>query len=104
MGIRVFAAFFAIATSAFAQSPASLAGVVVDANTQSPLGDVVVTARSPALIGEQTVTTDADGNFEMTLLPAGTYDLLVKREGFQSFAPGGLVPASTITVPKDDAT
>lgn len=91
MRIGVFTAFFALATGAFGQSASSLAGVVVDANTQSPLGDVLVTARSPALIGEQTVTTDADGNFEITLLPPGTYDLLVKRDGFQSFAPGGLV-------------
>ena len=87
----VFTALFAVATAAFGQGASSLSGVVVDATTQSPLGDVNVTARSPALVGEQTVTTDADGNFEMTLLPPGTYDLLVKRDGFQSFAPGGLV-------------
>jgi len=91
MRMAVFAALFALSTGALAQGPGSLTGVVVDATTQSPLGDVVVTARSPSLVGEQTVTTDADGNFEMTLLPAGTYDLLVKRDGFQSFAPGGLV-------------
>jgi TonB family protein len=87
----VFTALFAVSTGAFAQGAGSLTGIVVDATTQAPLGDVLVTARSPALIGEQSVTTDADGNFEMTLLPAGTYDLLVKRDGFQPFAPGGLV-------------
>ncbi|MCA1825741.1 MAG: TonB family protein [Myxococcales bacterium] len=91
MRTRVFTAFFALATAAFGQAAGSLTGVVVDASTQAPLGDVAVTARSPSLIGEQTAVSDADGNFEMTLLPAGTYDLLVKRDGFQSFAPGGLV-------------
>lgn len=91
MRALVFTALFAVSTAALAQGAGSLTGVVVDATTQAPLGDVVVTARSPALIGEQSVTSDADGNFEMTLLPAGTYDLLVKRDGFQAFAPGGLV-------------
>lgn len=87
----VFTALFVVSTGVFAQGAGSLTGVVVDATTQAPLGDVLVTARGPALVGEQSVTTDADGNFEMTLLPAGTYDLLIKRDGFQPFAPGGLV-------------
>ena len=65
--------------------------MVVDALTQSPLAEAVVVAKSPALVGEQSVVTDAEGGFEMTFLPAGTYDLLVKRDGFQAFAPGGLV-------------
>src|SRR5437868_10525076 len=88
---KVFAAMFALSTGALAQSPGSLAGVVVDAATQAPLADATVIARSPALVGEQAVTTDAQGSFEMTLLPAGTYGLTVKRNGFQSFAPDGLV-------------
>lgn len=85
--------FFTFTAALLAQASAygSLSGMVVDATTQSPLADAVVTARSPVLLGEQSVTTDADGNFEMTLLPPGTYDLLVKRDGFQAFAPGGLV-------------
>jgi TonB family protein len=91
MRIGVFTVVFALSTSALAQTAGSLHGVVVDATSQAPLGDVQVSARSPALIGEQSAVSDADGNFEMTLLPPGTYDLTVKRDGFQSFAPGGLV-------------
>ena len=79
------------ASGALAQTSGSLTGIVVDATTQTPLADAQVTARSPALVGEQTVTTDSDGGFEMTLLPPGTYDLLIKRDGFQAFAPAGLV-------------
>src|SRR5438552_18655349 len=82
MRIAVFSVLFALSTSAVAERPGSLTGVGVDATTQAPIGDVQVTARSPSLIGEQSAITDADGNFEMTLLPAGTYDLLVKRDGF----------------------
>ena len=83
---------FALSAGAFAQTaPAVLTGMVVDAATQGPLGDVVVVARSPALPGEQTVVTDLSGAFEMTLLPAGTYSLAVKRDGFQTYSPEGLV-------------
>jgi len=83
---------FALSAGAFAQTaPAVLTGMVVDAATQGPLGDVVVVARSPTLPGEQTVVTDLSGAFEMTLLPPGTYSLAVKREGFQTYSPEGLV-------------
>jgi len=83
---------FALSAGAFAQTaPAVLTGMVVDAATQSPLGDVVVIARSPVLPGEQTVVTDSSGAFEMTLLPPGTYSLAVKRDGFQTYSPEGLV-------------
>src|SRR5882762_3394711 len=76
----------------FAQTaPAVLTGMVVDAATQSPLGDAVVVARSPALPGEQAVVTDSSGAFEMTLLPPGTYSLAVKRDGFETYSPDGLV-------------
>ncbi|MGE5048676.1 MAG: TonB family protein [Deltaproteobacteria bacterium] len=68
----------------------SVAGVVVDAATQSPLADVRVTARSTALVGEQSAITDGDGVFEMTFLPAGFYTLLVRRDGYQPFAGDGL--------------
>jgi TonB family protein len=83
---------FALTSGAFAQAaPATLAGMVVDAATHSPLADAVVVARSPALPGEQSVVTDSSGAFEMTFLPPGTYSLGVKREGFQSYSPEGLV-------------
>lgn len=74
-----------------AESSGTLAGVVVDAATQNPVPEAQVTARGPALLGEQTAVTDETGAFEMTFLPAGTYGLSVKRDGFQPFAPDGLV-------------
>ncbi len=91
MRIAVFSIVLALSTSAWSASEGSLVGTVVDAGTQSPLSDAVVTARSPALVGEQSAVTDANGLFEMTLLPAGTYDLSVKHDGFQTYSPGGLV-------------
>jgi TonB family protein len=65
--------------------------VVVDTVTQKPIAEAVVTAHSPSLQGEQVVVTDDAGAFEITLLPAGTYGMSIKRDGFQLFAPEGLV-------------
>lgn len=83
---------FAVCGGAPAQTePAILSGVVIDAATSTPITEAVVAARSPALPGEHRAVTDADGFFEMTLLPAGTYSLAVTRAGFESFSPAGVV-------------
>lgn len=87
----LLAALTGLSTGALAQAAGSLSGVVVDAATQAPLGEATVTARSPALLGEQSALTDKDGAFEMTFLPPGTYGLTVKRDGYQPFSPDGLV-------------
>jgi TonB family protein len=88
----LLAALMGLSTGAFAQSSSgSLTGIVVDAATQAPLAEATVTAHGPSLLGEQLAVTDKDGSFEMTLLPPGTYGLSVKRDGYQPFAPEGLV-------------
>src|SRR5437660_1507761 len=63
MRVAVFSVLLAFSMSALAlaETPGSLTGVVVDATTQSPIGDVQVTARSPSLIGEQAAITDGGG-------------------------------------------
>ncbi|MBS2029358.1 MAG: TonB-dependent receptor [Deltaproteobacteria bacterium] len=58
-------------------------GKVVDASNNKPLGDVVITATSPALQGEQTVVSDATGDFEIPTLPPGTYLLHLEKEGYK---------------------
>ena len=77
-----------IGTAMAAQTPmAVLTGVVVDADTQAPVSEAVVIARSPSLVGEQSAITDEAGAFEITWLPAGTYSLAVRRDGFEPYAP-----------------
>ncbi|WAS89371.1 MULTISPECIES: YfbK domain-containing protein [unclassified Corallococcus] len=60
-------------------------GTVIDTETKKPLPDVVVTATSPSLVGEQTVVTDANGNYRIPQLPAGTYTLRFEKEAFKPY-------------------
>jgi hypothetical protein len=83
----------ALATAALAQGNSQmgiLSGVVLDAGTQKPIAEAVVSAHGAALVGEQSVTTDENGAFEMTMLPSGVYGLTVKRDGYPTFAPEGI--------------
>jgi hypothetical protein len=51
----------------------SISGVVTDGATGKKLAGVTVTVTSPALQGEQTEFTDADGHWIITELPPGEY-------------------------------
>jgi hypothetical protein len=63
-----------------AQTTGSIRGVVLAEST--PLPGVLVEARSPALQGVKTATSDADGSFVLTLLPPGTYTVTAALQGF----------------------
>ncbi|MFY1831825.1 TonB-dependent receptor domain-containing protein [Myxococcus fulvus] len=55
-------------------------GKVVDAVSQLPVTDVVVTAMAPELPEELTVVTDVDGMYRIPSVPPGTYTLLFEME------------------------
>src|SRR5262245_3380181 len=68
----------------------SIQGRVTDETTGVPMLLVTVVASSPALQGTQSEFTDDAGQFYMSSLPAGTYNLLfiygdakVKRENVE---------------------
>ncbi|MBN8228801.1 von Willebrand factor type A domain-containing protein [Corallococcus macrosporus] len=61
-------------------------GTVIDVVSRKPVPDVVVTATSPRMQGEQTVVADAQGNYRIPQLPAGTYTVRFEREGFKVYA------------------
>ena len=86
------AAAFGLSLGAAAQGApqGGVFGVVLDAATQRPIEGATVTARSAALLGEQSAVTDANGFFEMTMLPASVYRLAVSHDGYATFEPGGL--------------
>ncbi len=91
------------AWTAYAQiNPAHLTGTVKDAQG-AVLPGVTVTATSPALLGNQTVVTEANGEYRFPNLPAGTYALGFELQGFQTLKRQGitLTTGQTLTI---DAT
>ena len=83
---------------ALGQGTAVLTGTVTDASTEQPIENVVVTATSPSLQGEQTVVTDASGLFRLPQLPGGTYTLRFESERYKPFSRGGIVLRLDTTV------
>jgi hypothetical protein len=73
-----------LSANAFGQAATGkITGKVTDASNNQPVGDVVITATSPSAQGEQTVVSDATGEFEIPTLPPGTYLLHLEKEGFK---------------------
>jgi hypothetical protein len=83
-------------------NPAHLTGTAKDAQG-AVLPGVTVVATSPALLGTQTVTTEANGDYRFPNLPAGTYAITFELQGFQTFKRENIVltTGQTLTV---DAT
>jgi Ca-activated chloride channel family protein len=81
-------------------SASVILGTVLNAETKQPVADVVVTATSPNLQGEQTVVTNAQGEYRIPQLPPGTYTLRYEKEDFKLGARSGmeLRPNKTLRV------
>lgn len=77
-----------------------ITGQVRDAETKSPIPDIVITVTSPVLQGEQIVVTDAGGNFRVPQLPPGE-GYTVATNGGAEYTPssrGGIKLTSRSTV------
>lgn len=74
-----------LASVSYAQGSSVITGTVTDAATGKPVPDVVVTATSPALQGEEVVVTDASGTYRLAQLPSGTYLLKLEKESYKLF-------------------
>jgi hypothetical protein len=83
-------------------NPAHLTGTAKDAQG-AVLPGVTVTATSPALLGNQTAVTEANGDYRFPNLPAGTYAITFELQGFQSLKRPNIVltTGQTLTI---DAT
>lgn len=79
----------------------TLTGKVVDSSTHQPLADVVVTATSPALQGEQIVVTDKTGTFRIPTLPPGEYGLRYEADTFRPYARTGIDLRASVTLRVD---
>lgn len=75
-----------LSSLAFAQGTAVVTGIVTDAATGKPVPDVVLTATSPALQGEEVVVTDAAGLYRLPQLPAGVYSLKLEKESYKPYS------------------
>jgi hypothetical protein len=68
-----------------AQTTASIIGQVTD-ESGAVLPGVTVTATSPALqVPQVAVVTDAQGDYRISPLPIGTYEVTYTLTGFQTF-------------------
>ncbi len=75
-----------VASVAFAQGTSVITGTVTDAATGKPVPDVVITATSPAMQGEEVVVTDSAGLYRLAQLPAGTYVLRLEKESYKPYS------------------
>lgn len=67
-----------------------LVGSVVDAESHRELRDVTVTASSPSLQSEQSVSTDDSGNYRLSQLPVGTYALRFESPAHRPYVRRGI--------------
>jgi outer membrane receptor protein involved in Fe transport len=72
------------------QNTSVLTGTVTNAETHKPVADVLVTATSSALQGEQTAITDASGLYQLPQLPPGVYTLRFDSEGYKPLSRGDI--------------
>ncbi|HEX6642169.1 MAG TPA: TonB-dependent receptor, partial [Thermoanaerobaculia bacterium] len=79
--------FLLLSLGAFAQTTGGLAGRVTD-STGASLPGVTVEARSAALQGVRTTTTDGEGLYRFAILPPGTYAIAFALDGFSSESRG----------------
>jgi len=92
-----------LAASASAQGlqTSTLTGTT-NASDGSPLPGATVTLSSPALQGERSTTSDANGNYVFRGLPGGTYKLTFALQGFASVERN--ITIALGTTPNLDAT
>jgi len=82
--LAVAVAFCLSAITASAQiNPSHLTGTVKDSQG-AVLPGATVTATSPALLGTQTVTSEANGDYRFPNLPSGVYTITFELQGFQT--------------------
>jgi len=83
--LRTTGVVMALSYGTVAHADSVILGTVLDAETRKPAPDVVVTATSPNLQGEQVVVTDAQGQYRIPQLPPGVYTLRFDKEAFLPF-------------------
>lgn len=93
-------AFIAAPAAAQDYTSGALSGSVTTANG-APVAGAAVTVRSVQQGSVRTVTTDSNGSFTITNLPAGDYDVTVTAAGQRTFTATAVnvVPGQTSSIP-----
>jgi outer membrane receptor protein involved in Fe transport len=98
------AAYAAAVSTAHAQTGDSvIQGRVIAADTSTPITEAIVTVRSPALQGDQTVLTDSSGFYRVPNLPPGVYLVHIDKEAHSSFEQGRIQLRASTTLRVDGA-
>ena len=84
MAVLAMAAMLAASPAAAQITQGRLTGLVTDAQG-AVLPGVTVTTTSPAMIGQQTTVSQADGRYLFPALPTGLYKIVFDLTGFRSF-------------------
>ena len=71
-----------------ASTPAIIQGTVIDAGTNAPIANAIVSA------GSNTVKTDENGFYQFPTIPAGTYSVTVSAIGYQNNTASNVVAAN----------
>jgi hypothetical protein len=98
--VLALALLLASSTVSFAQSTASISGVVKDSAGGVVPGVSVVVKNDASGVGQEGVT-DADGRFQVTALQAGSYTVTASLTGFKTAVAKAIrvAPGQPITIP-----
>ena len=88
--VFAFVFFVSVCGSAFAQDTAQLTGTVTD-STGGVVAGAQISVNSTALGVHRTATANADGDWLISGLPIGSYDLTISAHGFKTFQARGVV-------------
>lgn len=78
-----------------------LTGSIVDANTRAPLTNVIVTATSSALQGEQVAISDRAGVYRFSGLRPGEYAIRCDAEAYRPYVRDGILLRADSTIQVD---
>lgn len=75
-----------------------VSGTVLDAVSKKPLPDVTITVTHTISKAEQTITTDANGNFKIPQLAIGSYKFKFEKDNFRT------IEKNNIAIKQDNTT
>ncbi len=90
LGLLLLGVIFLMPGIVFGQARGSITGTIRDPNG-AVVPDVLVTVRNVATGQSREARTDESGNYVITLLPVGTYEVAAEHPGFKKAVASGVV-------------